>query len=147
MSDYMLPAVSRDGMTFEAEHALRDAFAHMQEYGTLIKFYQMGEDEVTRSDYNSIKSSAISPYIEMYANVDYNPSKETLEKVGLSEETTIMIHTPMLSWMNESMTFERIDMIRWTIEIAGEEFMISDKKRFDQIGDTYLYIVFSGKEE
>lgn len=146
MSDYMAPAVSREGMGFEAEHALLDAQATAREYGTAVKLYTPGEEDLTRGRYNSAKVKSLAKTATVYANpVDYSPSKKTLEKVGISEDTEIIAYIPTQELTDASITILDIDLIRWRMVIKGREFMLSDKKLYGQIGDTYLYTVVGGK--
>lgn len=149
MSDYKPPAISRSGMTFESEHALRDVQAKANEYGTLVRFFDEDESSIRRSRYNSIKSHSVPSGINtIYAlPVDNNPSKYTLEKIGLSEDTQLVLYTPMQSWIDEGLTIDDIDMVRWKMEVHGIEYKITTKKEYDQFGDVFLYIVLGGKEE
>ena len=146
MSDYFPPAVSREGMNFEAEHALRDVQAAALEYGTEVKFYTPTESTVNRGRYNSVKSMAIDVDITVYANqVDYSPSKKTLERVGLSEDTEIIVYIPTQEFTDVTHDIKSIDLIRWRMVVKGREYIMSDKKSWSEIGDTYLYIVIGGK--
>lgn len=146
MSDYKLPAISRDAVVFEGEHALRDVQAHANEYGTLVSFYNMEEANVSRDAYNDIVAHDTTPTFDVYAlPVDYNPSKFTLEKIGLAEDTELVFFTPMLTWTQATLDIHDVDMIRWKVSVGGHEYMISEKREYGQHGDEFLYMVFGAK--
>jgi len=145
VSDFHSP-IARDGVAFEAAAAKHDVQATAQERGQSILFYVPDEANLNRSKYNSIKSRSLTPNLSVYAfPIDFNPSRYLLEKVGFSDDIKIVAFTPLQSWEDLGITIEDIDLIRWRMKIEGREYEISDKKEFDQQGDTFLYIVLGGR--
>jgi hypothetical protein len=137
---------SRQGVAKEKRDALADVQFMVNERGNFVTINLRTETNTVRDQFNSIKSKATaydSVIFRAYP-VRYNPTAEYVEKVGLREQTQVVIHTAMKDWNDEGFTMAQLkdlDMIRMTCVIADVKYEIKDKALVSQFEDTYLYVV------
>ncbi len=136
----MAPSV---GVQFERDCALIDTKAHCDEYGDDVLFHLREEAQVSRGRLGSIKgeSGSTDKTIKAFP-VEYAPDKHRLERAGLFEEAEVAVWTPALSWTQEGVAFEDIDLRRATVEVGGHVYSIGQKSRASQFADTHLYWTF-----
>jgi len=125
--------------------ALQDAWEIINQYGEDIIVYDREETNVTRDKYSSIKYRATTStlrYAMKAYPIIFTPSREQIEKAGLREECQCIITTATKSWIDISKTFEDIDMIRDTIILRSNKYLIKEKSNVNQYANTFLYINF-----
>jgi len=132
-------------VTLETKCALKDAWDIINQYGEDIIVYDREETNVTREKYSSIKYRATTSTLK-YAMKAYpiifTPSRQQIEKAGLREECQCIITTATKSWTDISKTFEDINMIRDTIILRDNKYLIKEKSNVNQYANTFLYINF-----
>lgn len=121
--------------------AMHEVQRVVNEIGQYVEFDLRGETNVTRDDYNSIKTRAQAGIKRFKAYpVTYNPSIEQVEKAGLKEVTDVIIYTAYQDWIDAGYTIDKLDMVRATIKLNGYTFEVKDKNLIDTFGNSYLYM-------
>lgn len=140
----MSSPISRSGVDYELRCALIDAKAVCDERGALATFrVRQDESEVQRDRYGTIKQrpTFTSTAVRAYP-IQYNPSRQVLERAGLFEEVDVTITTPTQSWLDASFAFEGIDIKRTTVVLQNAKYNIKEKGRMSHFEDEFLYITF-----
>jgi hypothetical protein len=125
--------------------ALQDAWEIINQYGEDIIVCDREEANVTRDKYSSIKYRATTStlrYAMKAYPIIFTPSRRQIEKAGLREECQCIITTATKSWTDISKTFEDIDMIRDTVILRRNKYLIKEKSNVNQYANTFLYINF-----
>ena len=133
--------------TVGAQHeqclALKEIWNIVLLYGMPITLYLRGEPEVTRDDYSSIKKKSIGTsytYNFKAHPVQYNPTDQQIEKAGIREHIEVIAYIPTKYFIDNSLEFSDIDLIRATVELQGVTYKIRNKNRVDKFFDQYLYV-------
>lgn len=137
-----LPSYKR----LEMWQALHNVQEIVNNEGNFFEYILRDETDITRDDFNSIKSKDQTGRIILKAfPIKYSPSKEDLEKVGLIEDCDILIHTSTQDWIDKGYIYDDIEIIRSTIKFNGVTCKIKEKTLASYIGINGCYIVFSLK--
>lgn len=138
----------------EAQGYRQDALDAAMQYGTPVTFRPRKESDVSRDSLGTIKKKSITPTFETWAlPVERQPDARKLEKAGVREIVDVLIYTPIQSWIDAGLVedstlgidFSRIDTIRDTVLLDGEEFKIADKALSTRVGKFPVYITFGLK--
>jgi hypothetical protein len=133
--------VSRMGIHLDQRDALADVQQVCQEMGQLVKISLRDEQDITRDSYNSIKKRANVTGLFCYAYpIEFSPTEHQMEKAGIKESVDVLLYTAQQDWIDAGLTYEGIEVIRTTVEIAGCRYQVKAKNQFSQFSDTYLYI-------
>lgn len=135
--------MSTAGVEHEKCMALREVYNIVVMYGLAIKLYLRGEPNVNRDDYNSIKKKQTGiSYTHTFKAYpfDFNPTAQQMEKAGITENVEAIASIPTKYFLDNSLEFDDIDMVRATVEVKGHTYKIKQKNRVDQYMDEYLYI-------
>jgi len=135
--------MSTAGAQFEQCMALRETYNNVNLYGMPVKLYLRGEPEIDRGDYSSIKKKEIAAgytYNFKAYPVQYNPTDQQKEKAGIREHVEGIIYIPTKYFIDASISFADIDLIRSTVELQGVTYKIRNKNRTDQFYTDFLYI-------
>lgn len=130
----------------EYNDALLDVFNEREEYGKPCIFRLNDEDVTGRDKYNSIK--ALNTPTEVTLNafpVEYRPTDRQYEMAGIRNQGDVLVYTAKKEWDDKSIGFEDIDIVRTRCTVGGRTYEVVDKNQTGQIGDDYLYFVFSLK--
>ena len=138
--------ISRCGVSKELQDALADTQHAINQQGVPVTFRTVHESELTRSGYESVKVRARIPTIDVYAFVEFSPSQQRLDKVGIYTDVDALITTASKDWTDAGYTFPDVDPLRWRVEIQGVSYEIADKKQRAQMATGYLYYVFGVKK-
>ncbi len=132
----------------ERNDALKEVQDIVNAEGVFVHIILRGESNVTQDEYKSVKNKAQlkSVWLKAFPIID-NPSKNEIDKIGLKEDTEIVIYTSMKDWIDKGYSFDDISLEYSTVKYDGATYKIRDKKRLDKIGNQYLYIVLGLKSE
>lgn len=123
-----------------------DAKEGIDLYGDDITFILKTESDIIRDKYNSFKrktgSSITELSIKAYPIIS-NPNTRQIEKAGLLEKCDLMITTSYRDWILNSIDFNDIDIIKFTVKVSDLTYKIKEKATPPtQIGSGSLYINF-----
>lgn len=127
----------------ERNHALTDAQAIIDERGEDIILYYRKEVQITRDKYNSMVGASVPDTIKIEIKtfpVTFQPNKYQIERSGLREEVDVICKVGMKSLIDNSCTFEGIDLMRATVILRGITYVVKDKQLDSQFADTFLYV-------
>ena len=131
---------------FEKCGALRDVYNIIDERGMSVRIELLGEDDVVRDKFGSIKkrdSSGATVLTTKAFPITFTPTDKQKDKAGIRESTSVIIWTAMNAWINAGIDpniLLSIDPIRTRVVINGIEYEIADKNMVDQMFDTFLYV-------
>lgn len=129
------------GVELEQENALQDAQDYLYERGVDITILITNESDVTRDRYNSIiKRNPTSFNLHAFP-VNYNPTREMLEKAGIKEDVDVLITLATKDFTDNGLSYDSIDTIRWEVILNGETYLIKDKNKQNHFSHVYLNIV------
>ena len=133
------------GVQLERDGALVDVENIINEYGEDVVFRVRGESDVTRDEYNSIKTSAVTVDVKYELKafpIEYQPNQKQVEKAGLRERHYCQMWTATKSWTDRGLDFEQIDIKKTTCIIKGMRYEIKEKSYISSFGDVNLYVTF-----
>ena len=126
--------------------ALRDVQNIINERGMPISIELLGEDNVVRDKFNSIKkrdnTGATVLDTKAYP-VTFSPTDKQKNEAGIRESTSVIVWTAMQNWIDAGIDpniLLSIDSIRTKVTVNGIDYEISDKNMVDQMFDSFLYI-------
>jgi hypothetical protein len=126
--------------------ALKDIQSIIRCEGQYIQFVLRDESQVTRDDYNSIKSKTQVVDLKLKAfPVMFNANKQYLEKVGLREDCEVIIHTATQDWIDAGYNYDDIDIIRSSVKINGETYKVKEKTQGAYLGNMGCTIILGLK--
>lgn len=126
--------------------ALLDVYHEREEYGKPCTFHLNAESAVTRDKYNSLKSLNTPVDLPLKAfPVEYRPTARQYEQAGIRNQGDVLLYTAKKDWDDASVDFHDIDIVRTHVSLEKRSYEVVDKNRIGQIGDDYLYFVFSLK--
>jgi len=131
------------GVQLERDNALQDAYAHCLEYGDEIKIAMLGEPDITRDKYNSIKYRTISSgdNVTFHAfPIVFQPTRLQIEKAGLREDVEVIVTISLKELTAAGFTYNDIDMIRTVVKVRNERYVVRDKVQDSQFADVFLYV-------
>lgn len=135
-----------DGRILELNHALIDSKALIDERGSQVIFRVGDESDIERDAYSSIKKveDSAAAYTMNAFPINYQPSRNELEKAGLTEQCDVSITTTYQDWLLLGITnINEIDLIRTKVEIGGDGvYKIKDRGESSQFNITYLFWTF-----
>lgn len=129
------------GVELERDCALIDAKEFIDERGDEIILNVSLESDVTRDRYGSIKKHSPSEIVMCAFPIEFNPTDGRLEKAGIKENIDLMITLSQKDFIDNDLTIDDIDDIRWRVVVKGKTYSIKDKNEINQMADTYLNIV------
>lgn len=135
-----------NGTDFEKCGALRDVKSIVDERGMSIRIELLGEDDIIRDKFNSIKkrnsAEAIVLNIKAFP-ITFSPTDKQKDKSGIRETTSVIVWTAMQDWIDEGVDTNilmSVDPVRTKVTIKGIDYEISDKNMVDQFVDEFLYV-------
>jgi hypothetical protein len=116
----------------------------INEYGEDVILYERGEAEITRDKYNSIISSQSEGFPPQYNfkcyPIDHQPNRQQMEKAGIREQCECIAWFAMKDIIDNGLSFDGIDSIRYSVIIDNNEYGIRDKGRVEDFADEHLYL-------
>jgi len=127
-------------VTNERDGALIDAKSVVDEYGDEIKLILRNEGNVTRGKYGGIKrKTTTTEYTFNAYPIIYNPGIYALEKAGLRQEVNVVIYLAVKDFIDNSLDFDDIGIIRSTVQMKNGAYEIKEKAQVSQFADVFLY--------
>ena len=126
--------------------ALRDVQDIINERGMSVRIELLGEDDVVRDKFGSIKKRDSSGAIVLTTKafpITFSPTDKQKNEAGIREKTTVIVWTAMKAWTDAGIDpniLLSVDSIRTKVTIQGIDYEISDKNMVDQFIDTFLYV-------
>ena len=143
--DFQQP-VSPLGAKMEQQQALMDAASVIIERGDIITVRLHQETTVKRDSFGSIKQRGNPPPtpVELHTfPVLYNPTVKEMEAARIRESVQVLVKTAVLEWESKGVdmtTLGKLDLIRMTVILNGQEYEVKAKQFDSQYGDKFLYV-------